>query len=319
MLRKAARRIIDAAVYAINRVGDRLEPAFADTSDRPLAHVPVLILGAPRCGSTLLFQAMTEVFDFGYLSNTHCRFFGAPSVVERIARASVRRGASDYTSDHGVIAGRWAPSECGAFWYRFFRRRPQYVPLADAAPRQMRRLRGAMRALVNAMARPVLFKNLHCTLRLEPIARALPEAVFITIRREEVDNAHSLLETRRQVYGSYEHWWSMEPPEIDALKSLPAHEQVVEQIRRIQALLDRDRASIAADRFLDVSYEEFCDAPSAVLERIRLFLAAHGAAPAVRGKAPEKFPRRQNVKIDAHLFERMREYAERTSERTFAS
>ncbi len=28
--------------------------------------------------STLMMQVITDVFDFGYLSNAHCRYFGCP-------------------------------------------------------------------------------------------------------------------------------------------------------------------------------------------------------------------------------------------------
>jgi hypothetical protein len=140
-----------------------------------------------------------------------------------------------------VVRGWSAPSECGGFWYRFFRRKPQYVPGEEFDPRQGKKLRAALRALLGAFGRPVLFKNLHCSLRLEPLSAAIPEALFIFIRRDVVDNAHSLLEARREVFGHYAGWWSMEPPQIRTLETLPPEQQVVEQVRSINALVELAR------------------------------------------------------------------------------
>ena len=41
---------------------------------------PIFIIGAPRSGSTLLLQAIIEVFDLGYISNCHCNWYGAPAL-----------------------------------------------------------------------------------------------------------------------------------------------------------------------------------------------------------------------------------------------
>ena len=38
---------------------------------------PVFILGAPRSGSTLLYQVLTEAFDFAYLTNLQGFLAGA--------------------------------------------------------------------------------------------------------------------------------------------------------------------------------------------------------------------------------------------------
>lgn len=88
-----------------------------------------------------------------------------------------------------------------------------------------------MAALTNAFGRPILFKNLYAPLRIQAIAHHLPESLFIITHRDEVDNGHSLLEVRKKVFGSYHQWWSMEPPDTESLKRLPAHQQVKEQIR----------------------------------------------------------------------------------------
>ncbi len=54
-------------------------------------------------------------------------------------------------------------------------------------------------------------KNLNCALRLGPLRATFPDALFLGIHRNEVDNAHSLLEARMNINKCYETWLSMEP------------------------------------------------------------------------------------------------------------
>jgi hypothetical protein len=275
--------------------------------DGPIVHAPIFVLGAPRCGSTLIYQVMLDYFDLGYLSNLHCKFFGAPSLAERAFRPCALRRASSYKSEHGYVSGWSSPSECGDYWYRFFRRRPQYVPLAEAGARSLADLRRSFRAVCAAMGRPIIFKNLMCALRLEPIHEALPESVFVVVRRSWLDTAHSILEARMKLYGDYGEWFSVEPPGVESLKSLPPHRQAVEQIRGVHALIERGRAR-APERFLDVDYDSFCGNTHDVLEQVRGFLDGAGVQLRRTGDVPASFEARRSIRIDKSLYAELEAY-----------
>ncbi len=298
----------EALFSRANRVLDKLEVIFVDKRDNPLQHPPIFIIGAPRSGSTLLYQVMTEYYDVGYLSNLHCRFYGAASWLERIVRPLRWRKPLNFSSRHGVTKGIAAPSECGEFWYRFFRRKPQYIPIEEANPRQLRRLRGVVRALIHAFDKPILFKNMNCALRLHPTAKTLPEALFIVTQRNLLDNAHSLLEVRKKVHGDYQTWWSMEPPEVNNLKMLPAHEQVVEQVRHIMEMIARDADIVGINRFFYVDFEEFCQNPRGWLERLNKFFAMHEVHLDTKEEIPSRFKQSKTVRIDSKLYKQLIEY-----------
>jgi len=298
----------------LNRTLHRIECGLLGAGSGPLRYPPVFILGAPRCGSTLLYQAMLDYFRLGYISNFHCKFFGAPSLAERAFRLRGWREASSYRSDHGHVSGWGAPSECGSYWYRFFRRKPQYVPLNEAPEGCLGDLRRSLRAIGAAMGRSVLFKNLLTALRLEPVLMAVPESIFIVVQRDWLDTAHSLLESRMKLHGDYGRWFSVEPPEIDSLRERPAHEQVVEQIRSIHALIDKERRP-APDRFMDVDYDLFCRDTHAVLERIGEFLKLRGVALRAAGEVPCSFTVRKSIRIDEGLYKDLEDYVERTARR----
>jgi hypothetical protein len=287
----------------VNRALDRYETRGGEPG--PLAHPPLLIVGAPRCGSTLLYQALVQRFDVAYISNRHCRLHGAPSLVER--RGAVRHPAT-YTSHHGFERGATAPSECGAYWYRFFPRSPHHVPLSAADPAALADLRRSIARFTAAAGRPVVFKNLYCSLRLEPIAQALPEALFVVMHRELVENARSLLAGRMRRSGDYATWWSAEPPGIERIRRLPPAGQVVEQLRAIDRTIAEARTAIGERRFLDVGYAELCSSPHGVMAELASFAAGHGTTLAVRGEIPARFDRPPASPISAELEHELERY-----------
>ena len=303
--------VLDHAVTSTNAIMRRLGRRW---QDEPLPYAPLFVVGAPRSGSTLLYQLLTDRFDLGYLANGHARHPGAPSLVER-ARGLVRRrhGAlSDYSSSYGNTSGELGPSECGPFWYRFFPRRPHHVSAEDFPEDARRRLRAAVGAFVAACGRPVVYKNLFSTARMDAIAAALPEALFVAIHRDLGANARSLLAGRPRAVGSYEAWWSVEPPDIERLRSLPPHEQVVEQVRSLDALVGRIQAKIGPERVLHISYEQLCADPHGELARIAAFASAHGCELGERGEVPGTFDPSEGVdRLPPELEQALADYVRR--------
>ena len=287
---------------------DRVEIARGDASPERLRHPPIFIIGPPRSGSTLLYQLVVQRFDVGYLSNRHCRYYGAPSLVESRTRT---RPPEELSSRYGRTTGPDAPSECPEYWYRFFRRSPQYVSREEMPERERLRFRSSVRSLAEAAGRPVVFKNLICALRLGPIADALPEAVFVRIRRDLLATATSLLAGRKALYGDYDHWWSSEPPEIAHLRTLPAHEQVVEQVRSIDALIDAALDDVGADRFNELTYETLCEDAPAALSQIAALTERNGFTLAPRMEVPSSLERSSPERIDPALHERLVAYIRR--------
>jgi len=266
----------------------RIELRKAVGAEVPLDHPPVFIVGAPRSGSTLLYQVVVVRYDVGYLSNLHCRLHGAPSIVERLSGRRLEPPAA-FSSDHGRTDGRAAPSECGPYWYRFFRRSPQYVPLEEADPDALRDLRASVRALGDAAGRPLVFKNLLNSLRLEPLGATFPEALFLVVQRDLEDNVASILAARRAVRGDESAWWSAEPPGVDELSRQPPEAQAAGQVTAIHELIDGARQQIGPERFLDVAYEQLCADTHAVLAEISAFAAGHGIDLAPRHSVPAHF------------------------------
>ena len=189
------------------------------------------------------------------------------------------------------------------------------MTLDEVCPRRMRQFQRSIAALTHAFDRPILFKNLYASLRVQAIAHYLPESLFIVMHRNEIDNGHSLLEARFERFHDYDPWLSVEPPEIERLRGLPAHEQVIEQIRHTHLTINRDfeLAGIGDNRRFDLVYEDFCENPCKTVEQIQSFLSRSGCEVAQRAAPPTCFKPRREVRIDCDLYKRMVSYSKRTA------
>lgn len=288
-----------------------MERLVSPASDLALRHPPIFFLGPPRSGSTLAIQVLTDTLDLGYISNRHCTWFGAPAIAERLFAPTTDRPRSDYQSAQGETRGDFAPAECGQWWYRFFRRKPPYVTLDQVDPNRMHQFRRSIAALTDAFDRPVVFKNLYASLRIQAIAHYIPESLFIVMHRNEVDNGHSLLEARYERFNDYSRWLSVEPPGVERLKALPPHEQVIEQIRHTHKTINSDfeMAGVDSRRRFDLVYEDFCNDPSDIIKQIEEFLNQNNCKVPRRAQAPQGFTPREEVRIDHGLYDQLVEYS----------
>ena len=124
--------------YCLHNLEYFMNFAFLGSGEYP----PIFFIGAPRTGSTLMIQVITDSFDVGYLTNNHCRWFGMPALYEKFyPKSSKVKKSSDYKSNKGVAKGNHAPAECGEWWYRFFTREPAYTPLKKIDIKKMVRFR----------------------------------------------------------------------------------------------------------------------------------------------------------------------------------
>jgi len=289
-------------------VNPLLEPLEAGSATT-VSPAPILIVGSPRSGTTLLFQLLVQHFDVAYLSNLHHAVYGAPVLLERLVPRRFRRPPPRYESRFGVTNGPWAPSEAGNFWYRFFPINPHAVGPADFSDEARRRLRRAVGALTRAARRPFVAKNVVCSVRLEAIAGALPEMRYIVMHRDQFDVATSILAARREANGNYDAWWSVEPVEIDRLRSLPPEEQVVEQVRAVERSIQEAQVRLGAERFVHVDFPSVAADPAGQLALLGTRLGMSRRASTI--PVPASFDERSRPWIEPELTTRLQAYLRR--------
>ena len=286
--------------YILPRLEALLVGGSGDLSRLP----PTFILGPPRCGSTLAIQVLTEALSVGFMSNAHCRWHGAPALAEWFLRRGRARVRSSFQSVYGETVGPHGPAECGDWWYRFFPRAPAYISREAFNTRDMQRFRRSVVAFTHASGRPILYKNLYASLRIQAIARSLPESIFVVIYRDEIEIAHSLLAARKKQFGNYDSWFSIEPPNVEQLRALPAHLQALGQVRSIYELIERDirEAGLPARQILALHYADLCLSPSKCVEMYRQKLLENGVAVGSHHVDWPNFSRPTNSVIDPQLY-----------------
>lgn len=306
------KRTLAVCYRGVNDVLHHLEMRLPAAEGVLVAHPPVFVLGAPRSGTTLLYQLVCRAFEVGYLSNAHCQLYGAPSLAHSALAAWFDFSGTDrFESSFGDTPRAESPSECGDFWYRFF---PRAYEAASRRPeigeKERAALAVAVARLTDCFGRPVVFKNVMNVLRLKAITRAFSTSRFLVVERELLANAHSLLYARQRNLGCYDRWWSLPVPGFQELSSEPAERQVIAQIEGTQEVIQDGEEDAGPGRFLRVPYEGICRDPEGTVRDVGRFLSETGGAQRrtdidLPGAFSVSGPRRTGVRIDEDVYRRL--------------
>ena len=257
-------------------------PALRRYALRSLTHQPTFIIGAPRSGSTILYQALTNAYDVAYFDNVACTFHRNPLAGFALSRAMFdNRPHDSFTSTHGTTSGGHAPSECGGFWYRWLPRNRHFVDDMDVSDETVRQIRAEISALTNHARKPLLFKNMNAGQRLRLLRRCFPDAKFIYIKRDPVFVVDSILRVRAARRTPSHQLWSIRPRGYEELLDLPEIEMVAHQVTRIELQIEQDAGLFAPSNFRRIRYSELSS------ELVASLAAFIGARLRPGGRLPE--------------------------------
>lgn len=240
--------------------------------DRKPSRPVVLVVGAPRTGTTLLLQVVSRLGWFWVPTNLAARFYGHPGLGIRMQQILLDLDAGDQIGLRGQVAstfeaalgrtrGAAEPSEFWYWWRRFY----AFTDVQRMSPEQFRqkdhaRFLHELDEMIEAAGRPLLMKGMHMNWHLRDLARLSPEFVFVHMRRADAEVARSLLQARRSFFGDPQRWWSHKPPEYAWLRERPPAEQVAGQAV-FTDLAVAHALKPFADRSLSIDYHDFCADP----------------------------------------------------------
>lgn len=232
---------------------------------------PVVIVHAPRAGSTLLYQMLIHGCVVDFLPNlVNDETPEQPLVGLAIRSAVAPRPPVSFSSRFGKTDGRWGPSEASAVHAHWFGGgHPSELVSSEfpspAAVQSMQRTLVGARRLSGA---ELVLKNAWNSFRIRAIAEALPEARFVWLRRSVVDAAVSDLRARHQTKGDLHAWNSATPAGVDRLRALPPWQQVVENQLAFAASISAALADVDPRRWAAIWYEDLVDTPEKELVRL---------------------------------------------------
>ncbi|MGE3394566.1 MAG: sulfotransferase, partial [Steroidobacteraceae bacterium] len=262
----------------------------------PAIERPIIILSAPRAGSTLLFETLAQaagVYTIGGESHKLIESIGA-----------LRPGGGAVTSNR-LTAQDAKPAIVTELRRRFaaqLRDREGNPPAPGAAVR-------------------LLEKTPKNALRVPFLLEVFPDARFMFLRREVRANLSSMMEawraggwvTYRHLAGWSGPWSLLLPPGYEQLRERPLEEVVAFQWQAANETILDDLANVPRERWTSVSYEDLIRDPASEVTKLLEFaglsmdpqLAAYLARPLPLSRHTKTPPRPDKWKQDAAEIKRV--------------
>jgi hypothetical protein len=261
---------------------NRLEPLeekriIQKFGDRALLYPPIFIVGAPRTGSTILYQQLTQAFDLFYLNNYMIQryqtiFAAANKFIDQNGFVKHNQDRSNY----GHSSKDVDPNEGSYFWYKWFPYDRHAIQKGELSEQQKKAIYSYINGFSHTFGRPVIFKNLNCGLRLQAFREIFVNILIIHQKRNDLDTAKSIYRGRIQNNGNPEDWFSLMPAQFEAIKGLPASEQIAWQIKLVNQTIESDRELFPDKSYLPINYEDFLANPLKTLSTISDFFDQNG-------------------------------------------
>lgn len=228
-------------------------------SKKTIEHHPIFIVGAPRTGSTILYQSVTNQSEVLYFDNLVCRFNRILFIGFWLSNIIFgNRAHNTFRSLHGDTSkeGTHAPSECGEFWYRWLPKDHHFIDFTDLDGIDCEQIKKEVTAVSNYFQRPIIFKNLNAGQRMRLLSKIFPEAKFVFIRRDIFYTAQSILLSKRRLGITDNQFWSIMPRNVKELEGMEWPEQIAQQVFFIEKQILLDSNLFPSENFFKVEYLE---------------------------------------------------------------
>ncbi len=235
------------------------------TSASPTVSAPMLlVVGAPRSGTTLIAQMLVHQLRVSFPTNLGAWFPTSPISAQRRFGRPLPALRTDRRNYYGQTPGLHDHSDAFHLWNRWLGSdRYRAGPLSDAATTDLQRFFAAWHATFRD---PFVNKNNRNTDAMVELAAALPNATFLIVERDHDAVARSLITARRLVHGDEQRAWGLLAR--DATSPTDVARAVDDQLAAIDARVADALDVIDSNRILRVQFEEFCADPSPQLSAV---------------------------------------------------
>jgi hypothetical protein len=235
-----------------------LENIIIHSISRDNNYPPLFIVGAPRAGTTLIYQYLVNSYEFGYFPNI-AKLNPCACVSYAFIGKLFYKYVPKFESKYGVVSGALSPSDGWSIFLRWF---PKYDSFEKVKIESLYELKNIIHFYEKLFDAPFINKNNGNSIRIKFLDSLFSNAIFLHVRREIKDAIISLLEARRFHKVPLNDWWSAAPPQYFRNKFNSEFEQAVYTVHGLDSFILTSLEIIPPERKLIVSYEDFCNDPA---------------------------------------------------------
>lgn len=294
-----------SALEAMESIEERLISRNCDIN-----YSPLLIIGLPRSGTTLLYKLIAYSFDVCYINNLMDKLRFPCLLSYALRNMGGCTATNNFKSRYGKIPGWREPAAGGRFWDSFFST-PEVIDVdeRDFFKDSGTNLRNSILHMQDIFQRPFINKSLRIPARIGSINNALPESLFIRIKRKHIDVAQSILKGRKEYFDDVNHWFSAKPSRYEDIKEDNYIQQICGQIYYLEEDMDKDVEKIGIHRCLNLHYEDLCENPDKICKDIESFYNKNTVKHKImrRRKAPASFEFSTGRKCAADDYQKLKD------------
>jgi len=260
LLREASKLVVPPVDWMLAREESRCVQQ-DHHSTRPI----LLVVGAPRSGTTLINQTLARCTVVSYFSNLTDMFSRSPLTATRLFSSRFGAKPTNYQNYYGQTMGLSNPNDGFSIWNRWLGSDRYTTPSHFTEP-VVHEMQNFFQAWTATFGLPLLNKNNRNTSCIALLAEAIPQAQFLVVRRDPLYVAQSLIHARENIQGDKRAVWGLESRSVHASSDpLGYVDDICDQLIDIENHLQAQINQVAASRIHLVQYENFCRDPAAFL------------------------------------------------------
>lgn len=221
----------------------------------------ISIIGAPRTGSTLLYQLMVNLFDtFYFINYINSKHHECPAISATEINSYWKNPRFvPYKNTCGKTEGEYGPSEASnifRFWFGGIH--PSESNSAKILSKDKEQhMMDTMQILHQILGKSIVVKNAWNCFRIKEFYRMFPNTKFLWVRRNIADAAMSDLQTRYNA-GDREVWSSATTSNWKQIQTLPYWQKVIEQQYYYNIVIEKALEQLPSSSYHTVWYEDLC-------------------------------------------------------------
>ena len=229
----------------------------------------------------------------------------SPIIISRIiASMNGCNPPNSFYNERGFTIGWKSPNQGLRFWNRLFPDLYGRVEATDLSREAKIEIGNTVKTIQQIFEAPFVNKCQPLSGHILALVEALPEVLFVRIKREPVFIAQSILNGTRELWNDDSRWFSTKPRNYKEIQNVSNLERICEQVFYIEKDIDSDIEVIGKEKALTVSYEKLCKSPGEVLDNINEFYMKRTKHHALemRNKIPPFFRCSNNIKVSTKEF-----------------